>query len=118
TGYRTPTKVRILAGAAHSIKQQVVRYDVEGELVLAAEDLEFLTAQLRRRARRWATTARCSATAAIGCSTSPASTARLPTRRKPTPFLASQSAAASATARRCNRAALGCASACAPASCW
>jgi len=50
TGYRTPTKVRILAGAAHSIKQQVVRYDVEGELVLAAEDLEFLTAQLQRLA--------------------------------------------------------------------
>ena len=49
-GYRTPTKVRILAGAKHSIKQQVVRYDVEGELTLAGEDREFLAAQLRRLA--------------------------------------------------------------------
>jgi rfaE bifunctional protein kinase chain/domain len=31
-GYRTPTKTRVLAGAAHSIKQQVVRYDLEGRL--------------------------------------------------------------------------------------
>ncbi len=31
-GYRTPTKTRILAGAAHSIKQQIVRYDVEDVL--------------------------------------------------------------------------------------
>lgn len=29
SGYRTPTKTRVLAGAAHSIKQQVVRYDAE-----------------------------------------------------------------------------------------
>ena len=28
-GYRTPTKTRILAGAPHAIKQQIVRYDVE-----------------------------------------------------------------------------------------
>jgi rfaE bifunctional protein kinase chain/domain len=28
-GYRTPTKTRILGGAPHSIKQQIVRYDVE-----------------------------------------------------------------------------------------
>ena len=47
-GYRTPTKVRILAGARHSIKQQVVRYDVEGELSLAEEDRTFLADQLRR----------------------------------------------------------------------
>src|ERR1044072_7942203 len=47
-GYRTPTKVRILAGGRHSIKQQVVRYDVEGELALADEDRAFLDAQLRR----------------------------------------------------------------------
>ena len=47
-GYRTPTKVRILAGAPHSIKQQVVRYDVEGELELDGEDREFLGEQLRR----------------------------------------------------------------------
>jgi D-glycero-beta-D-manno-heptose-7-phosphate kinase len=31
-GYRTPTKTRVLAGAAHSIKQQVVRYDQEDHL--------------------------------------------------------------------------------------
>ena len=31
-GYRTPTKTRILAGAPHSIKQQIVRYDVEDAL--------------------------------------------------------------------------------------
>jgi rfaE bifunctional protein kinase chain/domain len=50
SGYRTPTKVRILAGAPHAIKQQVVRYDVEGELPPADEDREFLAAQLRRLA--------------------------------------------------------------------
>lgn len=32
TGYPTPTKTRVLAGAAHSIKQQVVRYDLEERL--------------------------------------------------------------------------------------
>lgn len=31
-GYRTPTKVRILGGGKHSIKQQIVRYDVEDEI--------------------------------------------------------------------------------------
>jgi D-glycero-beta-D-manno-heptose-7-phosphate kinase len=31
-GYPTPTKTRILGGAAHSIKQQIVRYDREGRL--------------------------------------------------------------------------------------
>ncbi len=31
-GYRTPTKTRILGGAPHSIKQQIVRYDIEGDL--------------------------------------------------------------------------------------
>src|SRR6478672_6080882 len=31
-GYRTPTKTRVLAGGAHSIKQQVVRYDREEDL--------------------------------------------------------------------------------------
>ena len=33
-GYRTPTKVRILGGGKHSIKQQIVRYDIEETLVL------------------------------------------------------------------------------------
>jgi hypothetical protein len=27
--YRTPTKTRILGGAPHSIKQQIVRYDID-----------------------------------------------------------------------------------------
>src|SRR5215203_6381413 len=33
-GYRTPTKVRILGGGKHSIKQQIVRYDIEETLAL------------------------------------------------------------------------------------
>lgn len=33
-GYRTPTKVRILGGGKHSIKQQIVRYDIEDHLTL------------------------------------------------------------------------------------
>jgi D-glycero-beta-D-manno-heptose-7-phosphate kinase len=37
-GYRTPTKVRILGGGKHSIKQQIVRYDIEEALALAAAD--------------------------------------------------------------------------------
>ncbi len=37
-GYRTPTKVRILGGGKHSIKQQIVRYDVEETLTLTAEE--------------------------------------------------------------------------------
>jgi rfaE bifunctional protein kinase chain/domain len=47
-GYRTPTKVRILAGGRHSIKQQVVRYDVEGELAPGADDLAALADRLAR----------------------------------------------------------------------
>jgi len=31
-GYRTPTKTRILGGAPHAIKQQIVRYDIEDTL--------------------------------------------------------------------------------------
>jgi rfaE bifunctional protein kinase chain/domain len=33
-GYRTPTKVRILGGGRHSIKQQIVRYDIEDTVAL------------------------------------------------------------------------------------
>jgi rfaE bifunctional protein kinase chain/domain len=51
-GYRTPTKVRILAGARHGIKQQIVRYDVEGELELTAEDRAFLDDRLHALAGR------------------------------------------------------------------
>lgn len=36
SGYRTPTKVRILGGGRHSIKQQIVRYDIEETLALTA----------------------------------------------------------------------------------
>jgi rfaE bifunctional protein kinase chain/domain len=48
-GYRTPTKVRILGGARHSLKQQIVRYDVEQELVLGDDD----RAAHRRRIAAW-----------------------------------------------------------------
>jgi len=37
-GYRTPTKVRILGGGRHSIKQQIVRYDIEDHLTLSDDD--------------------------------------------------------------------------------
>jgi rfaE bifunctional protein kinase chain/domain len=37
-GYRTPTKVRILGGGRHSIKQQIVRYDIEDHLTLTASE--------------------------------------------------------------------------------
>jgi len=37
-GYRTPTKVRILGGGRHAIKQQIVRYDVEDRLELTDDD--------------------------------------------------------------------------------
>ncbi|HEX2643219.1 MAG TPA: PfkB family carbohydrate kinase, partial [Thermoanaerobaculia bacterium] len=39
-GYRTPTKVRILGGGKHSIKQQIVRYDIEETLELREEERE------------------------------------------------------------------------------
>lgn len=38
--YRTPTKTRILGGARHSIKQQIVRYDVEDQVELHETELE------------------------------------------------------------------------------
>ncbi len=37
-GYRTPTKVRILGGGRHAIKQQIVRYDIEDSLVLRDDE--------------------------------------------------------------------------------
>lgn len=39
-GYRTPTKTRILGGAKGTIKQQIVRYDVEDHLTLGDADRE------------------------------------------------------------------------------
>jgi rfaE bifunctional protein kinase chain/domain len=45
SGYRTPTKVRILGGGKHSIKQQIVRYDIEDALSLGGDDRDrFATA--------------------------------------------------------------------------
>jgi len=41
-GYRTPTKTRILGGAKGTIKQQIVRYDVEDRLTLDDADRERL----------------------------------------------------------------------------
>ncbi len=49
-GYRTPTKTRILAGAPHSIKQQIVRYDVEDSLPADAALSAALTRSLREAA--------------------------------------------------------------------
>lgn len=50
-GYRTPTKTRILAGAPHAIKQQVVRYDVEDVLAGEAARAAALDERLRAAAR-------------------------------------------------------------------
>jgi rfaE bifunctional protein kinase chain/domain len=36
--YKTPTKVRILGGMPHSTRQQIVRYDIEDELSVTAEE--------------------------------------------------------------------------------
>ncbi len=52
TGYRTPTKTRILAGGIHSAKQQVVRIDREGgEPISAAVRRSFDGAALAAAAR-------------------------------------------------------------------
>jgi rfaE bifunctional protein kinase chain/domain len=47
SGYRTPTKVRILGGGKHSIKQQIVRYDIEESLTLEPAERERFTHLLR-----------------------------------------------------------------------
>ena len=46
-GYGTPTKTRILGGAPHAIKQQIVRYDREGELGADPRVAAALEARLR-----------------------------------------------------------------------
>lgn len=54
TGYRTPTKTRILAGFPHASKQQVVRFDIEDRLALDEADrrrIEEGIRALRGRAR-------------------------------------------------------------------
>jgi len=40
SGYRTPTKVRILGGGRHAIKQQIVRYDIEDSVDLGPAEAE------------------------------------------------------------------------------
>lgn len=47
-GYRTPTKTRILAGAKHAIKQQVVRFDLEEEPRLDDGDRTAIAGALRQ----------------------------------------------------------------------
>jgi D-glycero-beta-D-manno-heptose-7-phosphate kinase len=47
-GYRTPTKVRILGGGKHSIKQQIVRYDIEDRLELTDGERDRFGALLSR----------------------------------------------------------------------
>jgi len=49
-GYRTPTKVRILGGGRHAIRQQIVRYDVEDRLALGAAERDDLLGGLARLA--------------------------------------------------------------------
>jgi rfaE bifunctional protein kinase chain/domain len=49
-GYRTPTKTRVLAGGAHSIKQQVVRYDQEDHLPADGEWRERFSEKLAHAA--------------------------------------------------------------------
>ena len=47
-GYRTPTKVRIVGGGRHAIKQQIVRYDVEDRVELDEDDRTAFAAALAR----------------------------------------------------------------------
>jgi len=51
SGYRTPTKTRILGGAPHAIKQQIVRYDVEDPLAPDAALSASMSERLRAAAR-------------------------------------------------------------------
>lgn len=51
TGYSTPTKTRILAGAPHSIKQQIVRYDRENQLGSEGRIASLLLDRLREASR-------------------------------------------------------------------
>ncbi len=45
-GFRTPTKVRILGGGPSQVKQQIVRYDIEDSLALAAAERQRFAAAL------------------------------------------------------------------------
>jgi rfaE bifunctional protein kinase chain/domain len=46
-GYRTPTKVRILGGGRHAIKQQIVRYDIEQMLELTDQERDRFASSLK-----------------------------------------------------------------------
>lgn len=52
TGYRTPTKTRVLAGGRHAIKQQLVRFDIEDKLELRDDERGHLVAIFARWADR------------------------------------------------------------------
>lgn len=45
-GFQTPTKTRILGGGRHSIKQQIVRYDIEDHLALDAAEVADLRGRI------------------------------------------------------------------------
>ncbi len=47
-GYSTVTKTRILGGARHSIKQQIVRFDIEEQAELSDEECQAFEKQLER----------------------------------------------------------------------
>jgi rfaE bifunctional protein kinase chain/domain len=51
-GYRTACKTRVLAGARHAIKQQIVRFDVEDPTPLSDAERVELERRLRDRAAR------------------------------------------------------------------
>ncbi len=66
-GYATPVKTRILAGRAHSTKQQIVRLDKSAPLAAASPARRAVLRALRAYAGR--STACWSATTASACST-------------------------------------------------
>lgn len=45
-GFRTPTKTRILGGGKHSIKQQIVRYDIEEHIELTPSERASLSGHI------------------------------------------------------------------------
>ena len=45
-GFRTPTKTRILGGGHHSIKQQIVRYDIEDRIELTQTEKQHFERQI------------------------------------------------------------------------
>jgi rfaE bifunctional protein kinase chain/domain len=51
-GYRTACKTRVLAGARHAIKQQIVRFDIEDPCPLSGAERVELERRLDERARR------------------------------------------------------------------